>query len=156
MSTTTFVFVTPRRWDGKRDWEQKRRAEQEWENVRVLDADDIEQALEETPAVRIWLSELLEMPVHGVGDYWGLVAPLLYQLRTDSIDAARHGREPIKVNVSLEEDGLRVSVDDRGSGFDPTDETTRGKGWGVKLVEALASDWGVEQRDEGTEVWFKV
>jgi hypothetical protein len=73
MTTTTFVFVTPRRWDGKRDWEQKRRAEQEWGNVRVLDADDIEQALEETPAVRIWLSELLEMPVHGVAtieDWW--------------------------------------------------------------------------------------
>jgi anti-sigma regulatory factor (Ser/Thr protein kinase) len=71
-------------------------------------------------------------------------------------NAARHGREPIKVNVSLEEDGLRVSVDDQGSGFDPTDETTRGKGWGVKLVEALSSDWGVEPRHDGTEVWFKI
>ena len=71
-------------------------------------------------------------------------------------NAARHGREPIKVNVSLEQDGFRVSVDDQGSGFDPTDATIRGKGWGVKLVEALSTDWGVEQRDNGTEVWFKI
>jgi anti-sigma regulatory factor (Ser/Thr protein kinase) len=71
-------------------------------------------------------------------------------------NAARHGREPIKVNVSLEADGMRVSVDDQGSGFDPTDDTTRRKGWGVKLVEALSSDWGVEPRDDGTEVWFKI
>ena len=71
-------------------------------------------------------------------------------------NAARHGREPIKISVGLEVDGLRVSVDDQGSGFDPTDEPTRGKGWGVKLVEALSSDWGVEPRDDGTEVWFKI
>jgi hypothetical protein len=47
-------------------------------------------------------------------------------------------------------------VHDQGPGFDPRDENTRGSGWGVKLVEELSSDWGVERRDEGTEVWFKI
>ena len=73
MVTTTFVFVTPRRWRKKRDWEQKRRAEGKWRDVRVLDADDIEQALEESAAVRIWLSELLDMPALGVAtieEWW--------------------------------------------------------------------------------------
>ena len=46
--------------------EQKRRDEGKWRDVRVLDADDIEQALEECAAVRVWLSELLGMPALGV------------------------------------------------------------------------------------------
>jgi hypothetical protein len=73
MATTTFVFATPRRWRKKKDWEQKRRAEGRWRDVRVLDADDIEQALEESAAVRIWLSELLDMPALGVAtieEWW--------------------------------------------------------------------------------------
>ena len=73
MVTATFVFLTPRRWRKKKDWEQKRRAEGRWRDVRVLDADDIEQALEESAAVRIWLSELLDMPALGVAtieEWW--------------------------------------------------------------------------------------
>ncbi|WP_344374304.1 hypothetical protein [Agromyces tropicus] len=72
-SEATFVFVTPRRWRRKKAWEAKRRAEGKWRDVRVLDADDIEQALEEAPAVRIWMSELLDMPALGVAtieDWW--------------------------------------------------------------------------------------
>ena len=33
-------------------------------------------------------------------------------------NAIRHGKEPIDVSISAEEQGLRVSVLDRGSGFD--------------------------------------
>ena len=71
-------------------------------------------------------------------------------------NAARHGGEPIGMSVSVEEGELRVSVHDHGSGFDPADENIRSSGSGVRLVEALASDWGVEHDDEGTEVWFKI
>ena len=73
MASTTFVFVTPRRWRNKKAWEQKRRDEGKWRDVRVLDADDIEQALYEAAAVRVWLSELLEMPALAVAtieDWW--------------------------------------------------------------------------------------
>jgi hypothetical protein len=72
-ASATFVFVTPRRWRKKKDWEDKRRKEGKWRDVRVLDADDIEQALEEAAAVRIWLSELLDMPALGVAtieEWW--------------------------------------------------------------------------------------
>jgi hypothetical protein len=64
-ASTTFVFVTPRRWEKKKDWEQRRRDEGIWRDVRALDADDIEQALEASPAVQIWLSELLGMDPFG-------------------------------------------------------------------------------------------
>lgn len=73
MSTTTFVFVTPRRWRQKKAWEQRRRQDGKWKDVRVLDADDIEQALDEAAAVRVWLSELLDMPALGavtLEDWW--------------------------------------------------------------------------------------
>jgi anti-sigma regulatory factor (Ser/Thr protein kinase) len=71
-------------------------------------------------------------------------------------NAARHGREPIGMSVGIEGDGIRVSVHDHGPGFDPTDSAIRSSGWGVSLVEALSSDWGVEHSEEGTEVWFKI
>ena len=37
-SRTTFVFVTPRRWSGKKKWEQERRLEREWKDVLVYDS----------------------------------------------------------------------------------------------------------------------
>ncbi|CAH0253376.1 hypothetical protein SRABI02_03230 [Plantibacter cousiniae] len=70
----TFVFVTPRRWDAKKDWEQRKREEGVWRDIRVLDADDIEQALEVSPAVQVWLSELLGLGPLGamsIEDWWG-------------------------------------------------------------------------------------
>ncbi|MBF6412008.1 hypothetical protein [Nocardia cyriacigeorgica] len=70
----TFVFVTPRRWEEKKDWEQRKRAEAIWRDVRVLDADDIELALDASPAVQVWLSELLGLEPLGatsIEDWWG-------------------------------------------------------------------------------------
>ncbi len=51
---TTFVFVTPRRWQDKEDWAADRRAEKYWHDVQVLDADDLEQWLDRSPAVAVW------------------------------------------------------------------------------------------------------
>ncbi len=56
---TAFVFVTPRRWAGKGKWIKARKAEGIWLDVRVYDADDLEQWLEQAPAVHLWLSVLL-------------------------------------------------------------------------------------------------
>ena len=80
-------------------------------------------------------------------------------------NAARHGKEPIDLSISLEEEGLRVSVFDRGAGFDPKElgfdrdisaEPWAEGGWGLQVVHNLSSEWGVKQRDEGTEVWFRL
>jgi anti-sigma regulatory factor (Ser/Thr protein kinase) len=86
-------------------------------------------------------------------DVAGTAALLTGELASN---AARHGGEPIGIGVSIAEDGLRVSLRDHGPGFDPTDENARGAGLGVKLVDTLASEWGVERDDETTEVWFKI
>jgi hypothetical protein len=70
---TTFVFVTPRKWEGKTKWCEDRKAEGKWRDVRVFDCDDLEQWLETAPAVDAWLARMLgKLPV-GVEDitsYW--------------------------------------------------------------------------------------
>jgi anti-sigma regulatory factor (Ser/Thr protein kinase) len=80
-------------------------------------------------------------------------------------NAARHGKEPIDVSISVEEEGLRVSVLDRGAGFDPeelrfdrdfTSHPQAEGGWGLQVVHNLSSEWGVQRRDDGTEVWFRL
>ena len=52
----------------------------------------------------------------------------------------------------LEPDFARIEVADSGPGFDP-----RGVdfGFGLRLVEKLASDWGVDLT-RGCRVWFEV
>jgi excisionase family DNA binding protein len=54
-----FVFATPRRWSTAEEWASERRAEQVFGDVRVVDADDLEGWLQQTPAVHHWISEQL-------------------------------------------------------------------------------------------------
>lgn len=54
-SETTFVFVTPRRWQGKADWAAEKRAENYWRDVWALDAVDLEQWLDRHHAVAAWV-----------------------------------------------------------------------------------------------------
>src|SRR5919201_4228176 len=71
-------------------------------------------------------------------------------------NAARHGEEPIELSITIDEDSLKVSVFDHGPGFDPDDVATRADGWGVNLLDRLATEWGVDRHDDGTEVWFQL
>ena len=61
----TFVFVTPRAWDGKDAWARKKAAQGEWKDVRAHDASDLEQWLEQSISGQIWLAEQLGRPVRG-------------------------------------------------------------------------------------------
>jgi hypothetical protein len=65
---TTFVFVTPRRWNAKTKWLKTRRGERFWRDVRVLDVDDLEAWLEQAPAVHVWFSTLLGRRPVGADD----------------------------------------------------------------------------------------
>jgi hypothetical protein len=58
-SESVFVFATPRRWQGAAKWASEKQAEGHFADVRVLDADDLEGWLQQTPAVHHWISELL-------------------------------------------------------------------------------------------------
>lgn len=76
-ATASFVFVTPRRWAGKERWVSDRRADRVWRDVRVLDADDLEAWLENTPAIHVWLSERLgrrPQEARTLESWWGRFA----------------------------------------------------------------------------------
>lgn len=66
-ASSTFVFVTPRNWPGteKVTWEKSKNQLGDWKAVRVLDASDLEQWLEQSVPAQIWLAEQLELPVSG-------------------------------------------------------------------------------------------
>ena len=78
-------------------------------------------------------------------------------------NAVRHAglddRDAIEVTVSVDTRVLRISVMDRGPGFDPDAVVRRRSdegGWGLDLVRRLSSRWGVDRRDVGTDVWFEI
>lgn len=71
-------------------------------------------------------------------------------------NAVRHAQVPEGAHIvffaHLEEDFARVEVADPGPGFDP-DAVQRG--FGLRLVEKVASAWGVDGT-RGCRVWFEV
>ena len=65
--SSKFVFVTPRKWDGKPAWVNERQEEGPWADVRVLDADDLVLWLGQAPAVAHWFARLIgKLPATGV------------------------------------------------------------------------------------------
>lgn len=64
-ANSTFVFVTPRDWAGKIAWEKQKNEAGDWKAVRVFDASDLEQWLEQSVPAQIWLAEQLALPASG-------------------------------------------------------------------------------------------
>lgn len=71
-------------------------------------------------------------------------------------NAVRHADSDadVRLEAVLLPDFARVEVIDQGDGFDP-EVRHEAEGFGLRLVEKLASRWGVEGGD-GTRVWFEV
>ena len=65
---TSFLFVTPRRWAQGKAWETKKKAENRWRDVRVLDAVDLIQWIERHPGVALWLAALIGKTPAGICD----------------------------------------------------------------------------------------
>jgi hypothetical protein len=55
-SETVYIFVTPRIWTQKGKWVDEKKKENFWQDVRVYDARDLEEWLEQAPAVGTWLA----------------------------------------------------------------------------------------------------
>ena len=61
----TFVFVTPRNWPQKKTWAIKKSTVGDWKAVQALDADDLEQWLEQSIAGQVWFADQLGRPTQG-------------------------------------------------------------------------------------------
>ena len=61
----TFIFVTPRRWDGKDDWAKEKDELGQWKLVKAYDASDLEQWLEQSIPAQGWIAEQMGSADHG-------------------------------------------------------------------------------------------
>ena len=61
----TFVFVSPRNWPRKDRWAREKIALGEWKHVRAYDASDLEQWLEQSAQMQVWLAEQIGTRVNG-------------------------------------------------------------------------------------------
>jgi two-component sensor histidine kinase len=82
------------------------------------------------------------------------VSLLATELVTNSV---RHAAVPgdIRIEATLAEGYARIEVVDGGSGFDP-EVRHEVNGFGLRLVDKLASRWGVEREPSCTRVWCEV
>lgn len=64
--TSTLVIISARRWGRKTQWLRTKRSERKWAEVRAYDADDLEQWLEQSPAVALQFAEELGLSGPGV------------------------------------------------------------------------------------------
>jgi two-component sensor histidine kinase len=79
---------------------------------------------------------------------------IVSELVTNSV---RYGPgEAIEVEIAVAESGsITCEVEDHGRGEVAMRETTdEGGGFGLRIVDALASSWGV--REGSTRVWFEL
>ncbi|MEI6494472.1 MAG: hypothetical protein WCO03_00225, partial [bacterium] len=67
-SDTTFVFVTPHPWPNREEWITEKKAEGKWKDIRVINVDALEQWLDSSPAVAIWLARQTKGLSDGIRD----------------------------------------------------------------------------------------
>ena len=80
---------------------------------------------------------------------------LVSELVTNSLRHARLGPESwVHVEATITPDLVRVEVEDPGGRFPSAPDLDGEGGWGLILVDRIASRWGVA-RDEQTRVWFE-
>ena len=58
---TTFVFVTPHNWRGRKAWVQKHADQGVWKDVRAYDAEDLAQWIAQSLPAQIWLAGQLPL-----------------------------------------------------------------------------------------------
>ena len=83
---------------------------------------------------------------------------LLTELTTNAVV---HARTMFVVTTVLRSAGLRVRVDDRSFQqprllASPAYPSEVVGGWGLQLVDQLATRWGHEPRPDGKSVWFEL
>lgn len=70
---TTFVFVTPHVWEGRKKWAESRHAEGVWADVQVIDGSILATWLERAPTVALWIADALGRSIRGLRSpdrYW--------------------------------------------------------------------------------------
>ncbi|MBR2456982.1 MAG: hypothetical protein IKB31_07465 [Bacteroidaceae bacterium] len=99
-SETTFIFMTPRCWGNKKDWEEEKKKDGIWKDVRVYDSTLLVQWILSVPSVDIWFSQLVGMPANNLISGSDLLKELL-EWDGIKLDASFYtaGREDIALQL---------------------------------------------------------
>lgn len=92
------------------------------------------------------------------GDVVATAQLLVSELVTNSVTHTRT-REPVCVEVDVDDDRVRIEVLDAGPGgvrLVGPGVGVRDHGFGLRLVDALARDWGARRVEHQTQVWFEL
>ncbi|MDD2231044.1 MAG: hypothetical protein PHY48_16775, partial [Candidatus Cloacimonetes bacterium] len=81
--TTTYVCVTGRKWNSKKKWEKEKKAENIWNDVKVIDAVDLELWLQSSPMASLMFLESQGMVNPHVETLENFVKTWLSPLRID-------------------------------------------------------------------------
>lgn len=113
--STTYIALTARHWENKRQWAEDQSKKAEWKEVRAYDADDLEQWLETAPAVAAWFSRLVGTRPEDVDDVesrWNAIAesatkrlkPQVFLVsRDESVEHFREwlGKQPSQLAITF-------------------------------------------------------
>lgn len=103
-------------------------------------------------ARRFVADALVELGAEGACDD---AATLVSELATNAV---LHARTPFTIAVSRIDGEVRISVRDHSLAQPRVRDYGTGAttGRGMRLIEAMATDWGVEPEDDGKSVWFAI
>jgi anti-sigma regulatory factor (Ser/Thr protein kinase) len=67
------------------------------------------------------------------------------------------GDDAVELRIRLDGDSMRIEITNTGASFDPNAPQRRDgpSGWGLRILDYLADDWGVEVSSPNV-VWFRV
>jgi two-component sensor histidine kinase len=94
--------------------------------------------------------------VEGVPDDVGdAIAVMVSELATNSV---KHASSAFSISVDRSAEEIRVEVSDSGAGWPmmqaPGPDQPSGRG--LRIVDALADEWGVRHAGGGKTVWFRI
>jgi anti-sigma regulatory factor (Ser/Thr protein kinase) len=113
-------------------------------------SDDYEPNLDAPHDSRVLVRDFLIR--HGAGNLVFVGGLLLSELVSNVV---RHAQSTIEIALTWDHDTLRAEVHD-GSSILPAvaDLADTDGGYGLRIVDALAQDWGARQLEHGKAVWF--
>lgn len=92
---STYIFVTPLIWQNSEEWCQEKIAEGKWKEIRIYDAEILEEWLEISPTVGAWLAKIIgkypQDNVQPTEDFWEeWTSGSKFNLSAELVTAGRH------------------------------------------------------------------
>jgi len=169
---SSFVFVTPRRWNRKTEWLVERRREGAWASVHAYDATDLEAWLEEAPATTRWIGEMLGIACPGLmtpHEWWnrwatacappiskGLVSNRRYNEHVILLSKLRDGDGVISIQADDRKEAVAFVVASliEADALDLLDRTLLATSGGVRIPAIRNKLIVIADIDEGEEPDF--